>query len=72
MTDNSKRDCIELFRIMAENANKFASPITPMECLIVAHLVNDWAETKEIPSPEEWDQYDMDEAIEEAEHEPKH
>jgi hypothetical protein len=69
MTDDAKRDCIELFRLMVENANKFAFPITPMECMIVAHLVNEWAETREIPAPEQWDQYDyeidLDEAVDE-------
>jgi hypothetical protein len=69
MTDNPKATRLTLFLAMLNNAERFASPITPMECLIVAHLACEWIESGEVPSPEEWDRYDyeMEDAIDEAE-----
>lgn len=68
MTDNPKATRLTLFLAMLANADKFAAPITPMECLICAHLAQEWVDSGDVPDPEEWDQYDMEEAIEEAEH----
>lgn len=70
MTDCPKANRLTLFITMISNAERFASPITPMECLIVAHLASQWVETGDVPPPEEWDKYDyeIDDAIEEAAH----
>ena len=69
MTDNPKATRLTLFLAMINAAEKFAAPITPMECLIVAHLAQEWVESGEVPAPEEWDAYDaiadLDEAIDE-------
>lgn len=69
MTDSPKATRLTLFLAMINNAERFAAPITPMECLIVAHLAQEWVETGEVPDPEEWDKYDyeidLDEAIDE-------
>lgn len=55
---------------MINSADKFASPMSAMEALIIAHMACEWVESGEVPGPDEWDKYDyeidLDEEIDET------